>query len=451
MKRKRGISLGTVLMILMTLAVSAGCFMVFPKLSGGATVQIDAQQVVSALTQNLNLPELRFEDIPIFQSRPAAQTPRPPAPTLKMETSTVATPRPVKVTASPTATPAPQPISSSITAGGSVNLTAPIRKSVYHSESRTYDYTELFAHINHETKSDLCLVTLENTLDSDSKLSDLNLLPEASECLVNLGIDLVALGFPKALDAGLPALENTLNALKQEGFTVVGAYASREDAQKPLIMNLKGVQVAVLHYTEELSSKGKSALKKNDAAYAMPLLDIETVQKDIITARKSGAQVVIVSLNWGDVNRTSPTKAQTNLAQLIADAGADVILGAHSQTVQPVEYLTGVRQDGTSHQTLVAYSLGTLMTESRDTKNIAGMLLHLNMTWDPQTQRLSFDRAEYTPTYIWRCKEDGQYRYRAVASDLEAPEGMDENQQKVMAKILAFTQEALKDSPIEIR
>lgn len=449
--KKCGVSLGTVVMILLTLAVSLGCFVVLPKLSGDDPVQIDAQQVVSALTQDLNLPELRLEDIPILQGRPPAATPRPAAPTLKMETTGVTTPKPVMVTASPTATPAPQPISFTVTAGGTVNLTAPIRKSVYHAESQTYDFTELFAHINHETQSDLCMVTLENTLDTDSKLSDLNLMPEAADCLVDLGVDLVAMGFPKALDGGLPALENTLSALRQEGFTLAGAYAEQAGAQKPLILNLNGVQTAVMHYTQELSAKGKSAIKKNDAAFAVPLLDIETIRRDISQARKSGAQVVIISLNWGDLNRTSPNKNQTAMAQLIADAGADVILGAHSQTIQPVEYLTGVRPDGTSHRTLVAYSLGTLMTESRDTKNIAGMLLHLHMTWDPQTQSVAFDRVEYTPTYIWRCKEEGQHRYRTVASDHPAPDGMDESQKKVMEKILKFTHEALETSPIEIR
>lgn len=451
-KRKRGVSLGTVMMILITLAVSAGCFMVLPKLTGGKTVDIDAQQVVSALTKDLNLPELRFEDIPIFQGRSPSATPAPAAPTFQMETSPHSTPKPTAViTPAPTATPAPQPISFSLTAAGTVNLTAPIRKSVYSAESDTYDFTELFAHINHETQSDLCLVTLENTLDANSKLSDLNLMPEAAECLVNLGADLVALGSPKVLDTGLPALESTLNALRQEGFSVIGAYADEEDAQKPLILNLKGVPTAVLHYTQELSSKGKSTVKKNEAAYAVPLLEMDAVHRDIAAARENGAKVVILSVNWGDVNRTAPTKAQKKLAQQMADAGADIILGAHSQTIQPIEYLTGTRTDGTAHQTLVAYSLGSLMTESRDTKNIAGMLLHLNLTWDPQTQSIAFDRVEYTPTYIWRCKEDGQYRYRAVVSDHPAPDGMDESQQKVMERILNYTLDTLKGSPVQVR
>ncbi|MBQ8537067.1 MAG: CapA family protein [Clostridia bacterium] len=451
-KRKRGVSLGTVVMILITLAVSAGCFMIMPKLSGGQTVQVDAQQVVSALTQDLNLPQLRLADIPIFQGRKIQATVTPSAPPLEMETLPLSTPQVINpVTAAPTATPAPQEISFTITAGGTVSLTAPIRKSAYHAESDTYDFSELLSFLSGETTSDLCMLTLENTLDDASKLSDVNLMAQASESLLALGVDLVSLGFPKALDTGLPALVNTLAALRQEGFSVIGAYTSQADAQKPLILNLKGAQVAVLHYTEDLSSKGDAAAKKNDAAYAVPLLMIETVQRDIAVARQNGAQVVILSLNWGSLDKTAPTKAQKSLAQQLADAGADVILGAHSQTIQPVEYLTATWADGSTHQTLVAYSLGALMTESRDTKNIAGMLLHLGLTYHPQTGQVSFDRVEYTPTYIWRYKEDGQYQYRTVASDQPAPEDMDESQQKVMARILNFAHEALETSPIEMR
>ena len=457
MKRKRGISLGTVLMIFMTIAVSAGCFWVLPKLSGGQPIEIDAQQVVSALVEDLSLPPLELSDIPILQGRKPLPTVTPSAPPLQMDTLPMPTvpqplaPAAIATPAAPTETPAPQDVSFTLTAGGTITLASPIRKSVYHIESDTYDFSVLFSHISQETQSDLCMVTLENTLDDNSKYTDVNLLSQATDSLIELGADLVALGFPKALDAGLPSLTNTIDALKQDGFSVIGAYASTEDAQQPLILDLNGVHTAILHYTEDLSSKGDSAVKKSGAAYAVPLLDLETVQADIQAARQMGAQVVILSVNWGALDKTVPTKAQKKLAQQLADAGADVILGAHTQTIQPVEYLTATRADGTTHQTLVAYSLGALMTESRDTRNIAGMLLHLTLTYHPQTGTVTFDRVEYTPTYIWRYKEEGLHQYRSVASDQPAPDQMDESQQKVMAKILNYTLEALESSPIEIR
>lgn len=450
-RRRRGFTLGTVLMLLITLAVGIGCYLVLPRLTGGQAIQVDAQQVVSALAADLSLPELTLSDIPIFQTRASTVPPAAPsAPPLEMALEQAATPQPPPPALS-TATAAPQALSFTLTAGGSVTLTTPLRKSVYHSESETYDFTELFGYIADETRSDLCLVTLENTLDTGGKLSDVNTAAGAADALRAVGVDVVASGFPKALDAGLPALRATLSALKQEGFSVVGAYASQEDAQQPLLLNLHGVQTAVLHYTQFLSDKGEATAEKEEAAYAVPRLDIETVRQAIAAARARGAQVVILSLNWGNVGKSAPTKAQQALAQELADAGADIILGAHSQMIQPIQLLTANRAGGVQTQALVAYSLGALITQERGDKYIAGMLLHLDLTYHTDTRSLSFDQIQYTPTYIWRYKEDGRYQYRVVPSDLVAPDGMDQKQQEVMGRALKTTQTALEGSPVTLR
>ena len=100
-------------------------------------------------------------------------------------------------------------------------------------------------------------------------------------------------------------------------------------------------------------------------------------------------------------------------------------------------------------QTLCAWSLGSLLNESRKDGNVAGMLLQLQISWDGQN--ISFGQVSYTPTYIWRQKVDGAYQYRVVASDQSAPNGMSEEQQGYMAKALRTIQNALADSPITIR
>ena len=97
---------------------------------------------------------------------------------------------------------------------------------------------------------------------------------------------------------------------------------------------------------------------------------------------EQGAAVVVVSLNWGTSGTSKPTNAQRKLAQAIADAGADVIVGAGTRVVQPVTWLTHKNADGTAAQTLCAWSLGSLLNESRKDGNVAGMLLQLQISWD---------------------------------------------------------------------
>ena len=133
-----------------------------------------------------------------------------------------------------------------------------------------------------------------------------------------------------------------------------------------------GFEFSILHYVDALSSTGRKRMKKEAADYALPVAEAETIAADIARARSAGAQVVIVSLSWGDVGKTSPTKDQQMLAQAIADSGADVIVGTGTKVVQPVVWLTGTQADGSMKQVLCAYNLGTLISDSRKKDRLCG-------------------------------------------------------------------------------
>jgi poly-gamma-glutamate capsule biosynthesis protein CapA/YwtB (metallophosphatase superfamily) len=83
-------------------------------------------------------------------------------------------------------------------------------------------------------------------------------------------------------------------------------------------------------------------------------LDIEQMLTTIKTSKQNGA-VVVVSMHWGIEYQASPTPRQKRIAQSLADAGADLIVGHHPHIAQPVEWVPGDQQ---SRQTLVLYSLG---------------------------------------------------------------------------------------------
>ena len=160
--------------------------------------------------------------------------------------------------------------------------------------------------------------------------------------------------------------------------------------------------------------------------------------------RKTGADFVIVNGENAAVVGMMPNQAED-----ILDAGADVIVGAGTKAVKEVEWFMGNRPDGTTRQTLCAWSLGSLMNGSRNDGNVAGMLLHLQMAYTGNA--VSFERVSYTPTYIWRFKEGSYYRYRVVASDLPAPDGMDSAQAENAERAYANIRKTLEDSPVTLR
>ena len=126
-----------------------------------------------------------------------------------------------------------------------------------------------------------------------------------------------------------------------------------------------------------------------------------------------------------------------------------MILGTHSGVVQPLRLLTAKRADGTTHQTLCAYSLGNLLESDRAQREaISGILLHIGLEYDLSADQLTFASLSYTPTYVWRGKTDGKTGYRVLRSNAEVPAFVDSEQQKVMERCLKLVRDALADSPV---
>lgn len=441
-RKHRGISLGTIVMLALTAMVTLGILYVLPRLAGDTKIDIDPNQVLQAFSFSDTIPELTLSDIPIGTAVPdSLPTPAPIA---------TAAPQTLPPTVPATAAPTQAGGSFAMTLTGSVCIESAVRKSAYYSESEKYDFSEILTLIAPQMRSDMTVVPLDNLIVPGAKMSD-TVAPDAVvSMLAKAGANAVALGFTKAYDQGLAGLQSTIEAVSGQKMTVIGAFSSAADAQAVRLMTLGGVRVALLHYTDGLTNKGTKAIAKDGNGFALPQAQPETILRDMENARTSGAQVVIVSLHWGSTSRNAPTKAQTKLAQQLADGGADVIVGTGSQNVQKVEWLTGRRADGTEKRTLCAYSLGSILCESRKNSNVAGMLLHLRIACD-QNGDVTFEETSYTPTYIWRYKQDGMYAYRVVDSHQSAPDGMSDDQRKSMERALSTTQKALSDAPLTLR
>jgi poly-gamma-glutamate synthesis protein (capsule biosynthesis protein) len=77
----------------------------------------------------------------------------------------------------------------------------------------------------------------------------------------------------------------------------------------------------------------------------------ENEMLDTVAAADKEADFVIVSIHWGTEYTHNPDEEQIRLAQQLADAGADLIIGNHAHNIQPVEWLN----DG---KTLCYYAFG---------------------------------------------------------------------------------------------
>ncbi len=185
---------------------------------------------------------------------------------------------------------------------------------------------------------------------------------------------------------------------------------------------------------------------REGTAELIPDAEIQRITEDIASARTQGAEAVIVLVNWGKTGK-DPDRAQRELAEGIAQAGADLIIGNGSHIPQKAEYITG--QNGKN--ILCIWSLGSLLCGDRaNIKRVSGYLLHITVQSDGQggTEIL---RPEYTPVYTWKYKQDGRYYYRCIASNSSIPDGMDNDQRNKTAKSLETVTDVLLGSPVTER
>jgi poly-gamma-glutamate capsule biosynthesis protein CapA/YwtB (metallophosphatase superfamily) len=71
-----------------------------------------------------------------------------------------------------------------------------------------------------------------------------------------------------------------------------------------------------------------------------------------VNAAAQRADVVVVSIHWGGEYQAAPSRRQREVAQVLAGAGARVIVGHGPHVLQRVEW---------EGETLVAYSLGNFL------------------------------------------------------------------------------------------
>lgn len=409
-RRKRGISVGTIVMLSLcavTLLVGGGIFL---RISGDlGEMRLDPKLLAEPITQMTH--SVVDPDAPITQGEGGMpDTPQDDP----------------GMAAAPTPSPTPEPTlppsrSLSIAAVGQVSTGTELRGSARAGDS--YDFGPALAQVSAPlAAADIAIATLRTGLTDDASAFDAYNAPAAlASGLSGAGVNLLSLATDRLLDHGVGGLQTTLDILSRQGVAAVGGYAS-EDARNALtVVELGGIRVGLLSYTAGISSAGRKAANEAQVNAATRLLTAQAAAADIAALRAQGAEVVIVMAHWGARGDQKATREVRELAEAMARAGADIILGTGPTMVQEFERMTVTDASGASHEAFIAYSLGNfLIDDSRDTGDITGVVLRLTLEWDPQTQRASITGSTYMPTWIMRYKDaGGANRYRVVPAGAE--------------------------------
>ncbi|QOV41520.1 CapA family protein [Streptomyces ferrugineus] len=170
--------------------------------------------------------------------------------------------------------------------------------------------------------------------------------PQILTTLKDVGYDTCSTASNHTYDHGLKAVKRTLDTMDKVGLGHTGSARTPEEAEQINIRDVNGVKVAHLSFSWESFVHPTPEKQK----WAFNKISTGEIKDAEARARKKGAEVVILSLHWGNEHYNEPTLPQLRLAERLAEeTGIDLVIGHHSHVVQPIQKVNG---------TWVAYSLG---------------------------------------------------------------------------------------------
>ena len=193
----------------------------------------------------------------------------------------------------------------------------------------------VLANIDNHPGSDACCI---------GALSSVDFLHQCGFTVLNIANN-------HALDYGKDIFQTTVKAIQAHDIKVIGI---TEDFDADRFIKIKGKTIAFigfLAHPQQIKSSG----------YGLNLFQKKQVLQLIKTAR-CFADIVCVSIHWGDEFVPIPSPSERKTSHEMIDAGASIIVGHHPHVLREVEkYKNGI----------IAYSLGNFISD---------------MTWNPMTR-----------------------------------------------------------------
>jgi capsule synthesis protein PGA_cap len=199
---------------------------------------------------------------------------------------------------------------------------------------------------------DLTMVNLETSIsvggNPEAKSFTFQAPPSAFTALRAAGVDVVTMANNHAADYGSDGLSQTLAAIRNSGFPVVGLGATAAAAFAPYYTQVNQVRLAIIA-ASQVQDETLAHFSATDSEPGIANAYSDRLISSVRAAR-AHADVVIVYLHWGTEYQSCPNGDQRALADQLAAAGATAVIGAHAHVLQGA----GWRPDGR----YVAYGLG---------------------------------------------------------------------------------------------
>lgn len=254
----------------------------------------------------------------------------------------------------------------------------------------TYNYDNCFTFIEDYIKqADYAVVNLETPLGGKPyKGYPCFSAPDSyATALANAGFDMFLTANNHTLDCRDKGVVRTLDVLDNQNISHVGSYRNKDerDSILPIIKNINGFNIAFLNYTY-----GTNGIKVQKDV-VVDYIDTTLIKQDIFNARNAGAEIVTVTIHWGNEYQLLPNRNQKNLADFLVNHGVDLIIGGHPHVIQPMEIRYNEKL---KKNVLVIYSLGNFISNMKTRDTRGGALVKVKIRRD-NMGKASLDNANY--------------------------------------------------------
>jgi poly-gamma-glutamate capsule biosynthesis protein CapA/YwtB (metallophosphatase superfamily) len=185
------------------------------------------------------------------------------------------------------------------------------------------------------------------------------------------GMDVLNLANNHVGDYGQEAMLDTVRGVEELGMKAVGAGPELRRALAPQVINRLGLRVAFVGFSNIAPVEFAASESEPGTAWATP----ESIASAVHAARRS-ADIVVATFHWGIEKQTLESADQRALAEVAVAAGAQLVIGAHPHSLQPV------RRQGAA---LVAYSLGNFVFGAYSSDTSTTGILEVDLTAEGAT------------------------------------------------------------------
>ena len=284
----------------------------------------------------------------------------------------------------------------------------------------THDFSSVYEKMKPDfKKADIAIINQETILGGDKfeykGYPCFNTPDSMGKAIMDAGFNIVQQASNHSYDTGVEGIEHCIKYWKKHKKKVlmVGLNENEEEYNTIPIFKCKGIKFAILNYTY-----GLNGFKlPEDKGYLVNLLDDahwDKVKSDIEKAERI-ADFTIVLPHWGqEYVQPDPIPEQEKWAKMMAEAGADLIIGTHPHVVEKIQWI----KSDNGNSALCYYSLGNYTSGQENWKTLLGGMAKLTIRKDEKGIRILKKKAGVVPTvnhYVWG-KSQGvirqQYTYR---------------------------------------